>query len=169
MDKRKVCITGVSGFIGSSLAKRLSRDWHIIGIDRAPLEKEFTGYVNEFYQQDINESLPDIVDVYAVVHLAATAGVRESESNFTKYVSDNILGTKSILNKCMSSWKPERCLITSSSSVYGGYTEPCHPKSPYALTKLCCEQMLEMYSLLGNIDKRRYTVIRPFTVYGPRQ
>jgi nucleoside-diphosphate-sugar epimerase len=31
------------------------------------------------------------------------------------------------------------------------------------------EELLRMYIRIGLIDKRKYTIIRPFTVYGPRQ
>jgi nucleoside-diphosphate-sugar epimerase len=53
--------------------------------------------------------------------------------------------------------------------VYGDGIEPNNPKSPYALTKLTNEAMLGMYYNLGLISSKRYTIIRPFTVYGPGQ
>lgn len=171
MERGKVIVTGCSGFIGTALCKRLIRKYKVVGIDKNPIDESLKDKV-EFYQYDIVDKLPDVEGVYAVLHLAAKAGVRESEEKFDQYVHDNILGTKAILRKCIDDWKPERCIITSSSSVYGdggmfgGYLRP---KSPYALTKVTTELMLDMYSSMGLIDKKKYTIIRPFTVYGPNQ
>jgi nucleoside-diphosphate-sugar epimerase len=166
---KRVCITGVSGFIGSHLAEKLGRKYYVIGIDRVSPSDDTKKYIDEFYEDDINKSLPELDDLYAVVHLAARAGVRESERLFESYVTDNIVGTKNILSKCINDWEPEKCIITSSSSVYGDTKEPIHPKSPYALTKVSNELLLEMYKNMDIINPLKYTVIRPFTVYGPRQ
>jgi UDP-glucuronate 4-epimerase len=168
--KDKVIITGSSGFIGSNLVDRLSQMYRIIAIDREEPPHNVQSLSHEVYIQDINDPLPDIEGVEGVVHLAARAGVRQSNKEFSSYVEDNIIGTKSILDKCIKDWKPDRCIITSSSSVYGdNFPEPNRPKSPYALTKYVNEKMLQMYQDLGLVSYKNYTVIRPFTVYGPRQ
>ena len=165
--KKRIVITGISGFIGSVLAKHLSMSgYYIVGIDRhkpSSMDKE---YIDEFYNVDIKSKLPDIDDIFGVVHLAGRTGVRESNAEFFSYLNDNVYGTKNLLDTCVTKWKPLRCIITSSSSVYGDTDFPENPKSPYALTKYYVEKLVEMYKILGLIDDR-YTIIRPFTVYGP--
>jgi len=166
---KKIVITGVSGFIGFNLARYLGTDYEIIGIDKEPW-KDSACY--KFYQQDINDPLPNIKDVYAVIHLAAKAGVRESQDNFEQYVKDNILGTKNLLDKCKD-WKPKLILLASSSSVYGDSKEPSHeidklhPKSLYAASKVAMEEIGSSYS--ESILDCPITSLRFFTVYGPNQ
>jgi nucleoside-diphosphate-sugar epimerase len=174
---KKIIITGSSGFIGSNLVEYLSKtpsEFEIIGIDRELFPRETkTPFIN--YIQDINDPLPDIQDVYAVIHLAAKAGVRESHDKFPQYVRDNILGTKAILDKCVESWKPKIFIYSSSSSVYGTCTSktkestPTAPTSPYALTKVACEKLIETYKNNGSLKGTGCCILRFFTVYGPHQ
>jgi len=168
--KPKIIITGVSGFIGSNLAKYLSENYKIIGIDKVDWEEKGLPALEgrEFYFQNINDPLPDIDDVYAVIHLAAKAGVRESMRKFDEYVYDNIIGTKSVLDKCVTSWKPKVLLVASSSSVHGDYDKGIHPKSPYAMTKVATEDLTESYKNCSLLDCDCH-ILRFFTVYGPGQ
>jgi nucleoside-diphosphate-sugar epimerase len=59
----------------------------------------------------------------------------------------------------------------STSSVYGavatgGETDPTVPVSPYGVTKLAAEQLLHAYEQTTGLP---VTVLRYFSVYGPRQ
>lgn len=164
---KKIIITGVAGFIGSHLANNLKDRYEIIGIDR-----EWWGGCEKssFHQVDICDKLPDIDNVYAVIHLAAKAGVRESQEHFEQYVKDNILGTKSILDKCVDNWKPEKILIASSSSIYGNrHNDEYHPKSLYAMSKVATEMIAESYRNSKLLSDTQICCMRIFTVYGPNQ
>jgi len=166
MKKKKVIITGISGFIGSNLAEFLDTDYYIIGIDRNQWKNQGD---RPFFLRDINDKLPDLHDIYAVIHLAAKAGVRESQDNFEQYVHDNILGTKSILDKCRD-WKPSIILVASSSSVSGDKERGHSPKSLYAVSKVATEEILNSYVRNGLIPRETITsILIPYTVYGPNQ
>lgn len=168
MEKKKVIISGVAGFIGNRLAEYLSSKYKVIGIDREFWSIRFDN--SPFYHQDINEPLPEIDNVYAVIHLAAKAGVRESQKKFDEYVKDNILGTKSILDMCVKNWKPRKVLIASSSSVYGDRKEDeYHPKSLYAMSKVATEMIAESYRNSKLLPDTKICCMRIFTVYGPNQ
>jgi UDP-glucuronate 4-epimerase len=180
---KKIIITGGSGFIGSNLIEYLyksspDKEFEVVSIDRVPFPKErIIGLVKRtrFYDQDINDELPDIDNVYAVIHLAAKAGVRESQTQFEQYVKDNIIGTKAILDKCVESWKPKLFIYSSSSSVYGSCTTKTKentitvPTSLYALTKVACEKLIETYKNNGSLKNTSCAILRFFTVYGPYQ
>lgn len=108
-----------------------------------------------------------------VVHLAARAGVRPSIENPKAYIDTNIIGTLNIL-ECMNKYSIKKIVFASSSSVYGNCKEAIfsenlnlsEPISPYAMTKLSCEQMLYTFHKLYNINT---LALRFFTVYGRRQ
>ena len=183
----KVCISGVAGFIGSTLAKRLINvgitvigidnlnDYYSVSLKRDRLEqipnKEF-----KFYETDLenNRAIDEIFinekpDV--VVNLAAQAGVRYSLENPRAYIDSNIVGFMNILEACRHH-DVKHLIYASSSSVYGANTSlPFsvhdnidHPLSLYAATKKANELMAHTYSSLYNIPT---TGLRFFTVYGP--
>ena len=111
------------------------------------------------------------VDV--VVHLAALAGVRPSLAEPARYADVNLVGTQRVLDAARAAGV-RRFVFASSSSVYGGDSEPpfkesdlcLRPLSPYASTKRAGELMLWTAHHLYALD---VTCLRFFTVYGPRQ
>jgi nucleoside-diphosphate-sugar epimerase len=182
-----VClVTGAAGFIGSHVAEALlARGHHVIGVDDMnDFYSPKTKYDNltallasdrfSFHEEDVNgmssESLPSRIDF--VFHLAGQPGVRTSWSTcFDAYVSRNILATQRLLELLLSR-SVRRLIFASSSSVYGHASEPVvesrapHPLSPYAATKLGAEGLCLAYGAGYDIP---ITILRYFTVYGPRQ
>ncbi len=188
---KRILVTGAAGFIGSHLSEHLlQRGDVVIGLD------DFNDYYDpeikrnnvaqalehdhySLYEADLcdggrifeifNQVVPDIV-----VHLAARAGVRPSLENPTLYHRVNVIGSQHILDACRSAVNLSHLVFASSSSVYGGCTEvpfrednPVHrPISPYAATKRMNELMAHVYSQIYGLN---VTMLRFFTVYGPRQ
>jgi nucleoside-diphosphate-sugar epimerase len=181
-------ITGVAGFIGSSLAEKLLKDnFKVIGID------SFTNYYStrikeknienclkhpnfSFIRQDL-----DTLDLSASVektdyffHLSAQPGVRASwGKEFATYVKNNISVTQKILESLKNSTRLKKFVFASSSSVYGrakylpiDEKHPTNPISPYAATKKACELLAYTYHSIYSIS---VSCLRFFTVYGPRQ
>jgi nucleoside-diphosphate-sugar epimerase len=179
-------VTGVAGFIGSSIAQRLLCEGHeVVGIDRfvdyyprtikesnlAPL-RDFETF--RFVEADLAEAnLPALIDgVDRVFHQAAQAGVRASwGSEFGIYTHNNILATQRLLEALRGS--ATRLVYASSSSVYGETTKlPMQeddlpqPLSPYGVSKLAAEHLCRLYAKNFGL----HTVsLRYFTVYGPKQ
>ena len=133
-DKIKVyLITGVAGFIGANLAKRIlnlqNEKIHIIGIDnlndyydvklkeyRLSELQKFDEF--EFIKCDISnkEKIGQIFEKYKpdiVVNLAAQAGVRYSITNPDAYIQSNIIGFYNIL-ECCRNYPVEHLLYESS-------------------------------------------------------
>lgn len=184
----RVLITGVAGFIGSSIARRMLSEHHeVIGID------SFTSYYDHaikrsnvvqledfptfrFVRDDLNscnvEGLLDGVDV--VFHQAGQPGVRKSWGDeFAIYTSANILATQRLLEAARRSKTLKKFVYASSSSLYGnaeGYptSETALPKpvSPYGVSKLAAEHLCSLYA--SNFDVPTVS-LRYFTVYGPGQ
>jgi UDP-glucose 4-epimerase len=183
----KALITGVAGFIGSTLAERvLATGADVIGIDcftdyypRPVKERNLAGLIGRpqfrFVESRIQDAnLADLLsDRSHIFHLAAQAGVRKSWGrDFSVYTVNNIEATQVLLEACVG--RPiERLVYASSSSVYGDDTPmPMRedalpqPVSPYGVTKLAAEQLCYLYFANHKVPT---VSLRYFTVYGPRQ
>lgn len=186
----KILITGVSGFIGSNMAKRLLKtetEVVVVGIDNmndyydvriketrlAELEK-FENFT--FIKADISDkaAMQVLFQIYkpnVVINLAAAAGVRYSITNPDIYIESNMRGFYNILEACRN-YPVEHLVYASSSSVYGSNKKVPYstddkvdnPVSLYAATKKSNELMAHAYAKLYNIP---CTGLRFFTVYGP--
>ena len=98
------------------------------------------------------------------------AGLRRSWSEFESYVTCNILATQRLLEAAVQR-KIRHFLNVSTSSVYGRFAtgneeSPLAPVSPYGITKLAAEQLCRAYGANFNLP---ITVLRLYSVYGPRQ
>ena len=185
-----VLITGGAGFIGSTLADNLlSEGYNIICVDNFndyyPVEIKRNNISNalknpnfKLYETDIEDAnaLDNIFSenkIDIIVHLAARAGVRPSIEQPVEYIKTNVLGTMNILEG-MKKYNIKKLCMASSSSVYGNCKEDkfsedlnIHkPISPYAASKLADELICYTYHHLYNLE---ITMLRFFTVYGPRQ
>jgi nucleoside-diphosphate-sugar epimerase len=183
----RALVTGVAGFIGSTLAERLLSDGaDVVGLDaftdyypRPMKERNLVALVRHprfalvestIQNSDLASLLADRTHVF---HLAAQAGVRRSWGrDFAVYTVANIEATQILLEAC-TKVSLERIVYASSSSVYGDNTpmpmrEDARPEpvSPYGVSKLAAEQLCYLY----HVNYRLPTVsLRYFTVYGPRQ
>lgn len=196
LKNKTVFLTGVAGFIGSNLAKRLFADIEdvcVIGIDNmndyydvslkeARLEGLSTQSNFTFIKGSIAdktligkifmEYTPDVV-----VNLAAQAGVRYSITNPDVYVESNLIGFYNILEACRHSYDKgtkgvEHLVYASSSSVYGS-----NKKMPYSIDDKV-DNPVSLYAatkksneLMAHAYSKLYNIpstgLRFFTVYGP--
>jgi UDP-glucuronate 4-epimerase len=182
-----ILVTGAAGFIGSHLVDRILADGReVVGVDaftgyysRRRKERNLASAVREdgfrLVEGDLLElELDELLrGVEGVVHLAGEPGVRRSwGSNFSRYLERNVLSTQRLLEAAWRNATP-RFVYASSSSVYG--TDPGHPvgedhgrrpASPYGFSKLAAEDLIGLYARERDISA---TILRYFTVYGPRQ
>jgi len=141
-----VLVTGIAGFIGFHLSKKLLKNGHsVIGIDnindyydinlkvarlkKLGLELEDRNWNSadtnlKFYKIDISDkkSVSQIFSqnkIDAVCNLAAQAGVRYSIENPDAYIQSNIIGFQNII-ECCRNYGVKNLSYASSSSVYGG-------------------------------------------------
>ena len=186
----KVLVTGVAGFIGSTLALRLlERGDEVVGIDsindyydvrlkharldrvRAAGGDRFTFAQVDFSDHEALDAALSGHDFARIVHLGAQAGVRYSIENPRAYLQSNLAGHLNLL-EIGRHRRVEHLVYASSSSVYGGNGElpfrveerVDRPLSLYAATKKADELMSETYAHLYRLPQ---TGLRFFTVYGP--
>ncbi|MFC7057729.1 SDR family oxidoreductase [Halovenus salina] len=175
-------ITGMAGFIGSSLADALlDRGYEVRGIDnfetgrRSNLEI-FEGRDNvSFTEGDIRD--PDLVSelldgVDYVFHQAAVPSVPRSVDDPVTSTDANCTGTATLLDAARDT-DVDTVVVASSSSVYGSTTAlpkvetmEANPESPYALSKYYTEQLAMQASELYDYDT---VALRYFNIFGPRQ
>lgn len=158
MNKKRVLVTGSSGFIGSHLIPKL--------------EKKFQVIISPSDRFDIRdkEKVLKLPKAEYVIHLAGTSNVPLSWEDPEQAISINTIGTLNILDYCV---KNKAKLLFPSSYAYGnpGYlpTDEKHPvkaENPYAISKLAAESFCELYFKKYNL---KVTILRLFNVYGPGQ
>ncbi len=181
-----ILITGGAGFIGSHLADRLLEKYHHVKI----IDNFSPYYSPQLKHQNINHNKGNpsfeiiegdikdkdaiktaLKDTEIIYHLASQPGIKTSVDNPQKTNDINVNGTLNILNQ-MRNTGIKKIIFQSSSSVYGkvkslpfSENEQKKPVSPYGVSKLACEHYVRVFSELYGF---KMTIIRPFTVYGPR-
>lgn len=196
LNGKTILVTGVAGFIGSNLVKRIYQDHpdaKVIGIDN--MNDYYDVRLKEYRLDEISEnesfvfirgSIADKTVIakafedykpQVVVNLAAQAGVRYSITNPDAYIESNVIGFYNILEACRHSYDNgtngvEHLVYASSSSVYGS-----NEKVPYS-TDDKVDNPVSLYAatkksneLIAHAYSKLYNIpstgLRFFTVYGP--
>jgi UDP-glucose 4-epimerase len=173
-------ITGIGGFIGSSLAHELLlRGEQVRGVDNFSTGRR-ENLAHIMAQIDFREA--DILDLEAmklacagvdyVLHQAAIPSVPKSVLDPIGSNRANVDGTVNVLVAARDA-KVKRVVFAASSSAYGDTpTLPKHehmtpdPISPYAVAKLASERyMISFYRCYG----LETVALRYFNIFGPRQ
>lgn len=177
-------VTGAAGFVGSHLCEQLLAQGHtVIGLDafipyypRALKEQNldklrqaphFTFHALDLRTADLSGALAGAETVF---HVAAQAGLVRSWSEFDSYMTCNIQATQRLLEASVKQ-QVRHFINISTSSVYGRFAtgneeSPLAPISPYGITKLAAEQLCRAYAANFQLP---VTVLRLYSVYGPRQ
>ncbi|MGE0407410.1 MAG: SDR family oxidoreductase [Candidatus Korobacteraceae bacterium] len=173
-------ITGIAGFIGSSLARALvSRGEQVRGVDNFSTGKPeniaaIRGKI-DFREADINDAaaMADACrGVDYVLHQGAIASVPRSVADPIGANVANVDGTLSVLVAARDA-KVKRVVYASSSSLYGDAPSlPKHegmvpePISPYAVSKLAGEHYMGAFYRTYGLET---VSLRYFNVFGPYQ
>ena len=123
---------------------------------------------------DYKSLLEVMLDIDYVIHQGALGSVPRSFDEPKLYAQHNIIATMNIFNIAEFYKHNIKGIVqASSSSVYGDTEElPKHeemdvtPKSPYAFSKLVCEEMAHNFHTRTKIP---VTSLRYFNVFGARQ
>ena len=180
-------VTGVAGFLGSHLAELLLERGHAVtGVDcftpyysrrqkEANLSKLRAHSRFQFHEVDlVRHDLSAVIQGRPwVFHQAAQPGVRASwDASFAVYTENNLLATHRLLEAARRA-DVGAFVFASSSSVYGNVAEglvgedaPLRPLSPYGVTKVASEQLVQVYHREFSLPA---VCLRYFTVCGPRQ
>lgn len=173
-------VTGVAGFIGSHLLEHLLSQGHeVVGLDNFSTghRHNIEPFLNDF--KFIEGDIRDLETCHRacegvdhVMHQAALGSVPRSVENPILTHEINTTGTLNMLVAARDA--KAKSFVFAASSSYFGDTEvlpkhdemPPAPLSPYAVTKVTCEQYLSVFSRVYGLN----TVgLRYFNIFGPRQ
>ena len=147
--KKKIMITGSSGYIGSHLCKMLEDEYEVHGLDivspRVP--------VHTFHPVNINKPMNITEEFDACIHLAALVNVGESERTPIPYYITNLNGTMNVMNKI-------RCKNFILAST--GAAEYC--ESAYGTSKKAAEDVVKEF--FTHHRPAPYTIFRFYNVIG---
>ena len=160
MNKKKVLVTGSTGFIGTHLTDRLKEaGTTIFGLSRSsshPVD----------IRKWIDVKRAPISDI--VYHLAASTDAKQAFSNPKVTYQTNVLGTANILEYCRI--KDVEKIIFASSFVYGNpeylpidENHPTNPVNPYMRSKIISEGLCKSFCEKYGIN---CIILRASNVYG---
>ena len=180
MSRRRILVTGGSGFLGSHLCERLLADGHeVVCLDnfftgtRANVEHLLDDHRFELFRHDVTEPLTMEVD--EVFHLACPASPIHYQRNPVRTIRTAVEGTLNLLDLAREA--KARILIASTSEVYGdplehpqresywGNVNPIGPRACYDEGKRCAESLAVSYATQYGVEVR---IVRIFNTYGPR-
>ena len=180
MSRKRVLVTGGSGFLGSHLCERLLADGHeVVCLDnfftgrRANIEHLLDDHRFELLRHDITEPLT--LEVDEIYHLACPASPIHYQRNPVRTIRTAVQGTLNALDVAREAHA--RILIASTSECYGDPTEhpqketywgnvnPIGPRACYDEGKRCAESLAVSYATQYGVEVR---IARIFNTYGPR-
>lgn len=169
----RVIVTGVGGFIGHHVVKKLKdTGYEVIGITKISSKNEPD--VDNVHKIGLSsqEQLNGIIkENDIVIHLAWSTVPASSESDSEKDVITNIPASLNLIEACARKKASHFIFLSSGGTVYGNAEylpideiHPTRPISPYGIDKLMVEKYLHMFSHRFGLP---YTILRPSNVYGP--
>ena len=180
MSRRRILITGGSGFLGSHLSERLLAEGHeVVCLDnfftgtRANVEHLLDNHRFELMRHDVTDPLTMEVD--EIFHLACPASPIHYQRNPVRTIRTAVEGTLNMLDLAREA--KARILIASTSEVYGdpiehpqhesywGNVNPIGPRACYDEGKRCAEALAVSYARQYGVEVR---IARIFNTYGPR-
>jgi len=180
----KILVTGGAGFIGSHLSEKLASEGHRVTVLdslssflysselKSRNIENFKQLGINFFRVDLND--PEVGNIVkgmdVVINQAAIPGLVKSWTHLDEYMNSNVVGLGNLLKAC-SRFKIRKFIQISTSSVYGyeatgNENSDLKPHSPYGVSKLAAEKLVIAYGANFDIP---FTILRYFSVYGPRQ
>ena len=172
----RVLLTGSSGFIGPTVARRLIESGHEVfaaGRTPPPADANLARWIRVADQHASTDWREALVDVEVVVHLAGHAHAASNTEESRRLIhSVNVDGTEQ-LGRCAAAARVRRFIFLSSIKVHGEETgakpfspgDLLRPADPYGDSKALAESCLKALATDSGME---LVVIRPPLVIGSR-
>lgn len=170
-DKKKIFITGASGFLGLPLINILISTGYEVHV----LSRRSNEFWNKFKREGLNIIKGDLLSIENFkeiicrcdyfVHLAG------EKSNTELMQKTNVVGMQKVIS-VLASASHLKFIYCSSTGVYGLENHPallineqsaCFPNNQYERTKYRGEELLNEF---GKLHINRYSILRPSNVFG---
>jgi UDP-glucose 4-epimerase len=173
---KRVMITGVNGFIGGELARRLvGMGAAIMAVTRKPLREDLNGQVYPVLL-DLEEENPDLSEIEqfkpeVIFHMASRPDGPEVETHAAHCIDVNLRGTVNLLELARRI-SVSAFIFADSVKVFGNSpvphreNSPPDPSSSYAASKLSAWHYCQIFARLHGV---KLVGLRPTLVYGPGQ
>ena len=179
----KILVTGGAGFIGSRIARQLVMDGDDVTIVDDFNETLYPTFIKRIRERELRDLGVQVVeadiassdlDIFypnfeLIINEAGLPGQQLSWDSLGKYLHSNVVGISNILNIIKGT--ETKIVQASTSSVYGvnavgNEQQNLRPCSPYGVSKLAAEKLIDSYSQNYKI---KFNILRYFSVYGPSQ
>jgi len=173
---KNILITGVSGYVGTTLAKALIADHDIAAVVGTDVRKPAVSHEKlRFYRHDVREPMAELMAANAIDTVVHAAYVLPPLHDTALMESINVAGTRNVL-KASAQTKVRHLLVTSSATAYG-----FHPDNPIPLKETdplrgnadftYAKNKREIEGIIQQFGRRHprlgITVLRPCFVVGP--
>jgi UDP-glucose 4-epimerase len=174
-EKKRILITGSSGFIGTNLLISLkSQNYDIAVIDRSHNTKfeNVTNYIGDICDYSFVEKTILDFQPNKVFHLA---GYKNRSSNIEEVslsLKVNLMGTLNLYQALTKVSTLESIITLGTTDEYGIHNSSFiessieNPISPYGFGKLCGTQLAQFFNRSFNLP---VIILRPTIAYGPYQ
>ena len=164
---KKVLITGIDGFTGKYLEKKLLQEgFEVYGtvLENSKEQNHFLCDITNF--NDINDIIKKIKPNF-IIHLAAISFVGESDIEL--FYKVNVVGTQNLLDAIIKNrLNPKKIILASSATVYGKQKNNVldesmcpNPINHYGISKYAMEQIAKLY-----FEKLNIIITKPFNYTG---
>lgn len=180
-QNKKIIITGGGGYLGSNLAKSICNkdcEIYLLDIQFNELALQLSVKQNVYLKkidltnQEGTASICNQIKPHLIYHFAASLNRSRDFEIFPDSLKANVLMLYNLLMG-LKFHNYDDFFLSSTSELYGNVDSPpffedleSAPVSPYSLTKVMAEELLETFSKNYN---KPYTILRIFNFFGPKQ
>lgn len=181
--RKVVLVTGITGFVGSALAKKLV-ELHAKVVGLMPYEKRKSNFYRLGLHKQVIKVRGNLEDyrllartlrkypLQIVYHLGAQAIVGKANQSPIPTFKTNVEGTWNLLEACRKEGKKiEAIVVASSDKAYGTHKKlpyredyPLQPEYPYDVSKACADLIARSYHKTYGLP---IVVTRFANIYGP--
>jgi len=167
-EKKRILVTGGSGFIGQYLVKKFMERGHEVCVyDSQPLSISGKSIIGDIF--DFHKLKAAVAECDTVIHLLGLADAGIAQTEPARSFRLNVETLQTVLEACRVC-SGKNLIFPSSAAVYGIAEDlpikenfPLKPTNIYSWHKYLCEKLLQSYHDNFGLD---FVILRLFNVYG---